>query len=186
MQKIELIAMLEDSKKIIDFLQRKGLVEVSNHELPEQMYNFDTSYSVTQFEKFRTTAVQAKEILNSFAPQKVSLVDSFRPPKEIPVSRFLDMTDDADLTMSRCYDIIEANKAIDEAKKLFMEFADVFGILIKDKADEFPEEAINLLNERTEAKKAKNYARADEIREQLKAMGFAVEDTREGAKLKKI
>lgn len=116
MQKIELIAMLEDSKKIIDFLQRKGLVEVSNHELPEQMYNFDTSYSVTQFEKFRTTAVQAKEILNSFAPQKVSLVDSFRPPKEIPVSRFLDMTDDADLTMSRCYDIIEANKAIDEAK----------------------------------------------------------------------
>ncbi len=77
-------------------------------------------------------------------------------------------------------------KAIDEAKKLFMEFADVFGILIKDKADEFPEEAINLLNERTEAKKAKNYARADEIREQLKAMGFAVEDTREGAKLKKI
>lgn len=39
---------------------------------------------------------------------------------------------------------------------------------------------------RIEARKAKDWARADELREALKAMGFAVEDTREGAKLKRL
>lgn len=42
-----------------------------------------------------------------------------------------------------------------------------------------------LLDERTEAKAAKNYARADEIRDQLQSMGYAIEDTPEGPKLKK-
>ncbi len=116
MQKIELIAMLEDSKKIIDYLQRKGLVEISRHEMPESMYNFDTSYNISQFEKFRTTAVQAKEILSSCAPQKSSLIDSFKPPQEMPISKFLDMTDDSDISMRKCYDIIEANKKISDAK----------------------------------------------------------------------
>ena len=45
-------------------------------------------------------------------------------------------------------------------------------------------EAEALALARIEARKAKDWARADELREALKAMGFAVEDTREGAKLK--
>ena len=37
-----------------------------------------------------------------------------------------------------------------------------------------------LVNERTAAKKAKNYARADEIRKQLAAEGITMEDTAKG------
>ena len=47
-------------------------------------------------------------------------------------------------------------------------------------------EAEALALARIEARKAKDWARADELREALKAMGFAVEDTREGAKLKRL
>ena len=36
------------------------------------------------------------------------------------------------------------------------------------------------------AKKAKDFARADAIREELKNMGIALEDTREGVKWKRI
>ena len=43
-----------------------------------------------------------------------------------------------------------------------------------------------LIKERQEARKAKNYARADEIRNQLSAMGIVLEDTREGVKWKKV
>ena len=43
-----------------------------------------------------------------------------------------------------------------------------------------------LLRERTEAKKTKNFKRADEIRDQLKALGYAIEDTSEGSKARKI
>ena len=42
-----------------------------------------------------------------------------------------------------------------------------------------------LIAERTAAKKAKDFARADEIRSQLSDMGIVIEDTREGVKWKK-
>ncbi len=47
-------------------------------------------------------------------------------------------------------------------------------------------EIVELVNRRTEAKKAKNYALADSIREKLKEMGVVVEDTAQGPKWKRI
>jgi cysteinyl-tRNA synthetase len=52
--------------------------------------------------------------------------------------------------------------------------------------DRFPAEVLALLDERQAARKAKDYARADQIREQLKGLGYAIEDSRQGAKLKKL
>lgn len=43
-----------------------------------------------------------------------------------------------------------------------------------------------LIKERSEARKAKNYQRADEIRDIITSAGFAIVDTKEGAELKKI
>lgn len=45
---------------------------------------------------------------------------------------------------------------------------------------------IELVNKRTEAKKARNFALADSIRDQLKDMGIVVEDTSQGPKWKRI
>ena len=42
-----------------------------------------------------------------------------------------------------------------------------------------------MISERTAAKKAKNFARADEIRDELKSRGIILEDTREGVKWKR-
>lgn len=64
--------------------------------------------------------------------------------------------------------------------------ASVLGLLQKDQSEAFPHEALNLLAERTEARKAKDWKRADAIRDELKAMGFSVEDSAQGPKLKKI
>lgn len=116
MQKIEMVAMLGDSKKIIDYLQRKGVVEISSHEAPESMYSMDTTYTVSQIEKFLSTAKQAQEILTSFVPRGGSMIDSFKPRREIELSKFLDMADDADLTMNKCYDIIESKHKITDMK----------------------------------------------------------------------
>ena len=57
---------------------------------------------------------------------------------------------------------------------------------VKGVGRELLREAEALALARIEARKAKDWARADELREALKAMGFAVEDTREGAKLKRL
>ena len=45
---------------------------------------------------------------------------------------------------------------------------------------------IELVNKRAEAKKARNFALADSIRDQLKDMGIVVEDTSQGPKWKRI
>lgn len=79
-----------------------------------------------------------------------------------------------------------SEKSLSEAKRLFGDMTGVFGILLQDKNEEFPEEAIKLLNERTEARKNKDWATSDAIRDKLREMGFAVVDSKDGASLKPI
>ncbi|NLI53429.1 MAG: cysteine--tRNA ligase [Clostridiales bacterium] len=76
--------------------------------------------------------------------------------------------------------------AIEAGKALFGELTGVLGLLTREKAEEFPKAALDLLEERQAARKAKDFARADEMRDALKNMGYAVEDTANGPKLKKL
>ena len=64
-------------------------------------------------------------------------------------------------------------------------FDSILGIGVKTEA-EVPAEIAALADERIAAKKAKDFKRADAIREELKAKGWAIEDTPKGIKLKKI
>ena len=62
---------------------------------------------------------------------------------------------------------------------------DVLGIFV-DKEDEILASDIEaLIEERQAARKAKNFARADEIRDELLAKGIILKDTREGVQWKK-
>ena len=49
-----------------------------------------------------------------------------------------------------------------------------------------PVEIKKLLEEREKARKNKNFKLADEIRERIKKAGYYIDDTDEGARLKKI
>lgn len=51
---------------------------------------------------------------------------------------------------------------------------------------EAPAELVALLEAREAARKAKDFKRADAIRDELKAKGWVIEDTPKGPKLKKI
>jgi cysteinyl-tRNA synthetase len=57
----------------------------------------------------------------------------------------------------------------------------VLGVL-KEKAALLPKEIEALIEERIQARKEKNFARADEIRDQLDAQGIVLKDTPEGTK----
>ncbi|MCD8197962.1 MAG: cysteine--tRNA ligase [Lachnospiraceae bacterium] len=62
---------------------------------------------------------------------------------------------------------------------------DILGIITERKEELLDEDIENLIAERTAARKAKNFARADEIRAQLLEKGIILEDTREGVKWKR-
>ncbi len=67
----------------------------------------------------------------------------------------------------------------------FMKLADVLGLLYVEKEDDTQDEEIEkLIAERTAARKAKNWAEADRIRDELKARHVVLEDTPQGVKWK--
>ena len=75
-----------------------------------------------------------------------------------------------------------AQKALDE----FKELTGVLNIVNKDKKEDILDEEIEkLIEQRTEAKKNKNFQLADEIRQQLLDKGIVLEDTRQGVKWKR-
>lgn len=70
---------------------------------------------------------------------------------------------------------------LDEVKML----CDICGLEV-DKEEELLDSDVEaLIEERTAARKAKNFARADEIRDELLGKGIVLEDTREGVKWKR-
>jgi cysteinyl-tRNA synthetase len=59
---------------------------------------------------------------------------------------------------------------------------DVLGLITEKKEEALDQKVEALIEERQAARKAKNFARADEIRDELLGMGIILKDTREGVK----
>ena len=74
-----------------------------------------------------------------------------------------------------------AKKALEALEK----FDSVFGVLeVKEEAA--PTEVVRLAEKRVEARKQKDFASADAIRDQIKDLGWSVEDAKDGAKFRKL
>ena len=66
-----------------------------------------------------------------------------------------------------------------------MKLTDVLGLIVDKKEEMLAEDIEKMIEERQAARKAKDFARADAIRDELLAKGIVLEDTREGVKWKK-
>ena len=74
-----------------------------------------------------------------------------------------------------------AKELLDTIERL----CDILGIITKRKEVSLDSKVEELISERQAARKAKDFKRADEIRDELTSMGIILEDTREGVKWKK-
>lgn len=70
-------------------------------------------------------------------------------------------------------------------KELILTLCNVLGLLVEKKKEVLDEEVEALIKERGEARKNRDFKRADEIRDSLLEMGIILEDTREGVKWKR-
>lgn len=72
-------------------------------------------------------------------------------------------------------------------RKLMLEFDKVLGLNIdKIKQEKIPKRIYELVEKREKARKEKNYQEADKIREEIKKLGYYIEDSEQGIKIKKI
>ena len=76
--------------------------------------------------------------------------------------------------------------AIEAAITLFDELTGVLGLVYNRKSNDLDAEVEALIEERTAARKARDFAKADAIRDQLKAMGIVLEDTPQGVKWSRV
>ncbi|MDX6151360.1 cysteine--tRNA ligase [Marinococcus sp. PL1-022] len=113
--------------------------------------------------------------------------------------RFLEEMDDDFNTanaISVLFDLArEANKymqqpqtsiaSLDAIIETMTEIGDVLGVSLEKEEEMLDEDIEQLLKERVEARKNKNFARADEIRDQLENDGILLEDTPQGTRWKR-
>ena len=115
------------------------------------------------------------------------------------LQRFTDAMDE-DLNVSAAWGVIfdwvrETNRALAEGSLSATQAAaalvvwervnSVLGISAADRADEIPAEINALLEQRQAARKAKDFRRADALRDELKSKGWVIEDTPKGSRLKR-
>ena len=70
-------------------------------------------------------------------------------------------------------------------KKEIVALSDVLGLQVEKKEENLDAEIEKMIEERQAARKARDFKRADEIRDELLAQGIILEDTREGVKWKR-
>lgn len=74
---------------------------------------------------------------------------------------------------------------LEALKKELLDLTDILGVIVEKEEELLDTDIENLIAERQAARKAKNFARADEIRKELLDKGIILEDTREGVKWKR-
>jgi len=113
----------------------------------------------------------------------LAMEDDFNTPKAVAVIFEL---------INKGNSLIDKNKiSFNDAKNilnLLKNFDEVLGINLKYEIKKVPlsQEILNLVKERERHRKQKNWKGADEIRSKIRKMGYGVEDTKKGPKLKKV
>lgn len=98
------------------------------------------------------------------------------------------------LAITALYDVLKANINAKTKLALIDEFDKVLSLSLIETAkklnsasegEEIPQEVMNIVNERTQARKNKDFALADELRNKIADMGYVLEETRQGTTIKK-
>lgn len=74
---------------------------------------------------------------------------------------------------------------VDRVRKEIIELSDILGLIVEKEEENLDDAIEKLIQERQAARKARDFKRADEIRDELLAQGIILEDTREGVKWKR-
>ena len=79
-----------------------------------------------------------------------------------------------------------SKEQLEAGAAVFDELTGVLGLLYnRNKEEEIPADILELAEQRKNARKEKNFALADELRDKIASMGYIIEETRQGTKIRK-
>lgn len=135
----------------------------------DQMLKASTMEELTEEEK--TVLSEAEEFVTKF---EAAMEDDFNTADAI--SAVFELVKLSNINAKET----SSKTLLTELKKKIVTLCDVLGIITEKKEEMLDSDIEALIEERQAARKAKNFARADEIRNQLLEKGIILEDTRQG------
>jgi len=137
-------------------------------------------------------AESALDRLDGFARRTVDLASPDVKPNPVVIGQFREVMDD-DFDTAGAVDLLfrqvrGGNTLLDDgdqpgaavAAANVREIAGALGLRLDDSEDEIPADVMALVEERTVAKAARDFARSDAVRDQLAADGWTIEDSSDG------
>ena len=177
------------SKSLNNLYTIKDLEEKGYEPLDYRMFNFTSNYRAQinfTFEAMDAAKVALNRLREGYlkhAEGQEDVEDSIIKEYE---ERFLEaINDDLNMpvAMSVVWDGIKNPKKSKKLQNLLLKFDEVLGLDLKNyqkQENVLPEEIENLVQERNEARKNKNWAESDRIRDILIEKGYTVKDSKEG------
>lgn len=108
--------MLTGCGEILDRLQRMGVMQIEQVDCGEMFSNPDTLQLRHTFEQTAASIRTAIDALDSCAPKKSGLLDSFKPRPELGQKDYSDLLESSDKLLRRCAHITKCRRSIDELK----------------------------------------------------------------------
>jgi len=141
-------------------------------------------------------ALDKNAAANNSGEADAELLEAVKAAKESFVAHMDDDLNTAD-AITDIYNLVKvantalaSNKASETALKAaydkLVELTDVLGIELLVEKEEIPADVMELVNQRAAAKKEKNFAEADRIRDLITSKGYSVKDTAQGPQVEKL
>jgi len=125
MKHIELIALQNDAKSIIEFLQRSGVVEINQRPdkehrtadaADESLVHLHTHANITYFDKTLQLVNSSLAALNEYSPAKKSMLASFTGRRELTLSEFSQRAHKVEEALHKAREISALSQKIEAAK----------------------------------------------------------------------
>lgn len=182
------------SKSLGNIFTLKDLIDKGFHPLSFRYFCLTAHYRSKQ--NFTFEALKASENALFRIREKIRELKKKRIKKKTKrikeyQKRFLGFIND-DLNIPRAlalfWEVINSKKLFEEERYfLLIDFDRVFGLKLKEiKKPKIPKEITKMVKERENYRKEGNFQKADEIRKKIEDLGYKIEDTKEGPKIKPL
>ena len=160
----------------------KDLLDACKSSL-ERLYNCrDTLDRAIANAKSGTVTPEAENIFKTRKEQFINAMEDDLNTADA-ISYIFELVRDLN-TMSANVDT--SKEQLQKGAELFDTLTDILGIVYnRKKQDEIPQEILDLAEQRKLARKDKNFALADELRNKISELGYVIEETRQGTKITK-
>lgn len=117
MKKASICGLQKDRKKILEMLQRRGVVEISDQIEQDSVFSrADMSSAQATFEKNIATATAALSVLDRYATEKKPMLAALQGRQAISVDRYDSFADVREETMKHAYRLCALDRQLEEGR----------------------------------------------------------------------